>query len=111
MTKLPRKDLYGIKWKHIRHCFWQSETLENRTYLMCINEPIAYQEFDSCNFVFSSVYLVVHKSTKVGISKWVGLGGTEIKEMIKTNQYKIVPHTEFQKELWKIGEIKRKGVR
>lgn len=109
--KTETKQLYGVNWKLIRHSFWQSEAIENRIYLLCHNEPMAYQEYHSTNFVFSSRWLDCHRHTKMGVSKWVGLSSTEIKALLETNQYKIVPHIEFEKELWTIGENKRKGVK
>jgi len=107
----PQKQLYGINWKLIRHSFWQSETIQNRTYLLCHNEPMVYQEYHSTNFVFSGKWYDCHRATKMGVAKWVGLSSTEILELIKTSQYKVVPHIEFEKELWTIGENKRKGVK
>lgn len=109
--KNKEKELYGIKWRNVRHDFWQSETLENKTYFACYNEPLAYQHFHSGVFVFSSNWLVCHRTTRVGVSKWVGLGSLEINKLIDSGQYKIVPHIEFVKELLTIGENKRKGVR
>jgi hypothetical protein len=110
MSLKPKKELFNLKWTNIRHCFWQSETAQNRTYLMCDNEPIAYQDFKTCNYVFSSRYLDIHTKTKIGISKWVGLAGQAIKDMLHTNQYKIVPDNKFVEELVFIGKTRWKGV-
>jgi len=108
---LKIKTLFGLKWRNIVHSFWQSETTQDRTYFMCDTKPLAYQDFKTTNYVISTIWLDAHTSTKMMVSKWIGLGTVEIKEMIKTNQYQLIPHNEFVKELILVGDKKRKGVK
>jgi hypothetical protein len=110
MSIKQKKELFNLQWTNTKDCFWQSETTQNRTYFMCENEPIVYQDFKTCDYIFSSRYLTIHSRTKMAISKWVGLAGEAIKEMIHTNQYKIVPHNEFINQLVEIGKTRWKGV-
>jgi hypothetical protein len=108
---LKTKTLFGLRWRNIVHNFWQSETIGDKTYFLCDTEPLAYQDYKTCNYVISTNWLDIHSSTKMMISKWIGLGTIEIKEMIKRNQYQLKPHNEFINELVEVGKMKRWGVK
>jgi hypothetical protein len=104
------KTLFGIRWKHLGQSYWQSEAIDNKIYFMIDNLPLAYQDFHTCDHTISSIWLTTHTTNKIGLAKWIGLATNEIREMIKTNQYKIKPHNEFIQELLDIVG-NRKGVK
>jgi hypothetical protein len=105
------KELFSLRWTNIGHHFWQSETIQDRTYFMIDVKPLAYQDYKTCNHIISSDWLNAHTMTKMKMSKWIGLSSPEIREMIKTNQYKLLPHNKFLEELIEIGKTRWKGVR
>lgn len=106
-----KKILFNITWKKISHNFWQSETIQDRTYFMVDTKPLAYQDYKSCNHIISKDWLDAHTATKMGMSRWIGLSSPEIRTLIHTNQYKLVPHNEFINELVEIGKTRWKGVK
>ena len=104
------KYLFGIRWKHLGQSYWQSEAIDNKIYFMIDTLPLAYQDYHTCDHTISSIWLTTHTTNKIGLAKWIGLASIQIREMIKTNQYKIKPHNEFIQELLDIVG-NRKGVK
>lgn len=112
MKSVPDKILYDIRWRHLKHDFWQSETIADRVYFMFMNTPIVYQEKQTCDFVLTNVWSLQHRQVVIGISQWIGLPSVQIREMIAIKQYKVVPLLEFAEELWSISKNRiRKVVR
>jgi hypothetical protein len=78
---------------------------------MCETTPLAYQDFNTCAYTISSKWVDAHTSTKIAISKWVGLSSNEIRRMINGDQYKLKQHFDFIVELIEVVDTKRKGVK